>query len=266
MNKQRYLAELQRLLVFMTEEDRIATVGRYADMFDEAGEEGADALVAQIGSPTKAAIALSRGYEPGSLSEGIPAETAPRQARDYSPENAWEDMDYDLPDYLPAEEAYEADPYQGEEEFFSRDPEGVFPTYEPTPAWESADPEPWREPAAGGVKRSIPLGLGIPLFVLITAAVALPLFLLTVAVVVLFLVPGLAGLFGAYLAAVGSLWCLTYIADTLLLAGAAFLLAAVGLLLLWAGIWTDGKILDLYAKGFQWLCDELLGKRVTKDE
>lgn len=267
MNKQRYLAELQRLLVFMTEEDRIATVGRYADMFDEAGEDGAESLVAQIGSPTKAAISLSRGYEPGSLSEGIPMDAAPRRAKAPSPESAWEGMDYDLSDYLPAEETYEGDSNQGEEEFFSRDPEEVFPTYEPTPTWEASDPEPWREPAGRVAhERSIPLGLGIPLFILIAAAVALPLFLLTVAVVALCLVPGLTGLFGAYLAAVGSLWCVSYIADALIISGMAFLLLALGLVLLWTGIWADGKLLDIYAKGFQWLCGELLGKRVTKDE
>lgn len=264
MNKQRYLAELQRLLVFMTEEDRIATVDRYADMFDEAGEDGTEDLVARIGSPTKAAISLSRGYEPGSLPGDISARP-PRRESSRAPESDWEDMDYDLPDYLPEEEGYESAGEQ--DDFLSRDPDEVFPTYEPAPDWEAYDDEPWRESTgSGSYERSIPLGLGIPLFVVITAAIALPLFFLTVAVVAILLTPGLAGFFAAYLAAIGSLWCISYIADTLLLVGVAFLLAALGLLLLWAGIWVDGRLLDLYAKGFQWLCGELLGRRVTGDE
>ena len=264
MNKQRYIAELQRLLVFMTEEDRLATVERYADMFDEAGEDGADDLVARIGSPTKAAISLSRGYEPGSLADGVPMEK-PRRESSRDAESDWEDMDYDLPDYLPAEEGYDPDGEQSD--FLSRDPDEVFPTYEPTPDWETYADEPWRESGGiGSYERSVPLGLGIPLFIVITAAIALPLFLLTVSVVALLLTPGLTGFFVAYLAAIGSLWCLSYIADTLLLVGVAFLLLALGLILLWAGIWADGKLLDLYAKGFQWLCGELLGRRVTGDE
>ncbi|MCD7846407.1 MAG: hypothetical protein LUG57_11290, partial [Oscillospiraceae bacterium] len=77
MNKQRYLAELQRLLVFMTEEDRELTVQRYGELFDAAGPEGEEALVKQIGSPTKAAISLSRGYEPGGLGDVLPPVPAP---------------------------------------------------------------------------------------------------------------------------------------------------------------------------------------------
>ena len=44
LNKQRYLAELQRLLVFMTPDDRDRTVRRFSYMFDAAGPEGEAAL------------------------------------------------------------------------------------------------------------------------------------------------------------------------------------------------------------------------------
>ncbi len=63
MNKQRYLKELQQLLIFMTDEDREITVAHYAGLFDAVGEDGEEALADQLGSPTKAAIGLSRGYQ-----------------------------------------------------------------------------------------------------------------------------------------------------------------------------------------------------------
>ncbi len=56
MNKQQYLAELQRLLVFMTETDREYTIRHYTDLFDSAGPEKERALIEIHGSPTKAAI------------------------------------------------------------------------------------------------------------------------------------------------------------------------------------------------------------------
>ncbi len=267
MNKQRYLAELQRLLVFMTEEDRAAAVRRYADMFDEAGEEGEDVLIAKIGSPTKAAIALSRGYEPGSMAAKAPeAPAQPRRPKEYSMEDmSWEEIaSYDLPDYMTEDgEDGEAGPEEGDA-YFPR-------VYEPdgeAPAWDAAEAEPWRKnaPGKGAVERGMPLGLGIPLFVLIIAAIGIPLFAAIVAVMAALLCPGLAGLVGAYLAAVGGLWCVGYMADAIFMFGLAFIILALGLVLLWGGIWINAKIIDLYAKGVQWLCGELLGRRVTEDE
>ena len=71
MNKQRYLAELGQLLIFMTGADRDLTLRRFGDLFDQTGPGGAEALVARIGSPTKNAIRLSRSYMPGCLTDEI---------------------------------------------------------------------------------------------------------------------------------------------------------------------------------------------------
>ena len=71
MNKQRYLAELGQLLIFMTGADRDLTLHRFGDLFDQAGPDGAETLVARIGSPTKNAIRLSRSYMPGCLTDEI---------------------------------------------------------------------------------------------------------------------------------------------------------------------------------------------------
>ena len=110
MNKQRFLAELRRLLVFMTESDRSIALEKYTRMFDEAGEGGEAALLEKLGSPTKVAISLSRGYVAGQLTaetrqrEALKkAEKAARAARvpsadDYDPgavEGGWNEADTD---------------------------------------------------------------------------------------------------------------------------------------------------------------------------
>ena len=69
MNKQKYLGELRRLLVFMTDEDRDVAIERYGTLFDQASPDGLDVFTEALGSPTKNAIRLSRGYEPGSIPE-----------------------------------------------------------------------------------------------------------------------------------------------------------------------------------------------------
>ena len=71
MNKQRYLAELGQLLIFMTSADRALTLEKFGDLFDQAGPVGAEALAGRIGSPTKNAIRLSRSYMPGCLTDEI---------------------------------------------------------------------------------------------------------------------------------------------------------------------------------------------------
>lgn len=270
MNKQRYLAELQRLLVFMTEEDRSAAVQRYAAMFDAAGEDGADALIAKIGSPTKVAIALSRGYEPGAFAAEPAAEPekpeAARPSRRREEPSAREDVswdeliNYDMPDYMTEDEEDRPEEDPAEAPRPRRSGEGDEPL-----AWEE-EPEPWRRPEAAAEKtRHMPLGLGIPLFILIILAVGVPLLLAAAAAMAALLLPGAAGGIAAYLAAVGGLWCVGYIADAVFMFGLGFILLGVGLLLLWAGIWVDAKIIGLYARGVQWLSGALLGKRVTED-
>ncbi len=92
MNKQRYLAELGQLLIFMTGADRDLTLHRFGDLFDQAGPGGAEALVARIGSPTKNAIRLSRSYMPGCLTDEILFQgldlTAPEPEASPAPEPA----------------------------------------------------------------------------------------------------------------------------------------------------------------------------------
>lgn len=259
MNKQRYLAELQRLLVFMTDEDRAETIRRYTELFDEAGPEGESDLIASIGSPTKAAIGLSRGYEPGKLAAalpGMPEQKKERAALTQTQDDPWGDLPtFDLPDYI--EEMMPEEPdgaSEGETERPFSMPE--------LPRYAGRDAAPEHETT---VVRGISLGLGIPLFVLVIAGLGVPIAVLCLAVMLALLVPGGAVVFGSYLFAVGGLWCISFLADAILLFGAAFIVLAFGIVLLFGGAVLAARLAALYIRAVKWVAGELLGRRVTAD-
>ena len=61
INKQRFLAELGRLLTFMQEDDRARALELYNDIFDEVGNE--TAVLQLLVSPTRQAVNLARAYD-----------------------------------------------------------------------------------------------------------------------------------------------------------------------------------------------------------
>jgi len=60
INKQRFLAELSKLLTFMYEEDRQEALAMYSEMFDNASDE--QALMHILVSPTRQAVVVARSY------------------------------------------------------------------------------------------------------------------------------------------------------------------------------------------------------------
>ena len=60
INKQKFLAELGKLLTFMYEEDRRLALGMYEDMFDQCGDE--QLLLQHLGTPTRQAVIVARAY------------------------------------------------------------------------------------------------------------------------------------------------------------------------------------------------------------
>lgn len=60
INRQKFLAELGRLLTFMYEEDRQTALAMYNKMFDESEDE--QALIQYLVSPTRQAVILARAY------------------------------------------------------------------------------------------------------------------------------------------------------------------------------------------------------------
>ena len=61
INKQKFLAELGRLLTFMSEEDRQEALTLYAKMFDDVADE--QALLQSLLSPTRQAVIIARAYD-----------------------------------------------------------------------------------------------------------------------------------------------------------------------------------------------------------
>lgn len=61
INKQKFLAELSKLLTFMYEEDRQTALDLYGRMFDEAGDE--NAVMRVLVSPTRQAVNVARSYD-----------------------------------------------------------------------------------------------------------------------------------------------------------------------------------------------------------
>ena len=94
INKQKFLAELGKLLTFMYEEDRQRAIGMYSRMFEEACDE--QALIQSLISPTRQAVVVARAYNSnlGRLSLTSESKAAP------------EDRDENgTPDYVQAIEA-----------------------------------------------------------------------------------------------------------------------------------------------------------------
>lgn len=61
MDRQRYMAELSKLLAFMFKEDKEEILAQYNKMLDEAEDE--QAMLDSFGSPTKLAVTISRTYD-----------------------------------------------------------------------------------------------------------------------------------------------------------------------------------------------------------
>ena len=305
MNKQRYLAELGQLLIFMTSADRALTLEKFGALFDEAGPGGAEALAGRIGSPTKNAIRLSRSYMPGCLTDEIlfqgmdlnmpapePAPVKEPEPEDEAEEAVAEEPRYagpempdlsdmpELPDLPDAEAPAEEEPEPEAEDEDAGEPEEetppapapaadrarfvAVPVHEDAPEEEEApetEPEPPRRPAPH-VERPMSPWLGAPLFILSLIVLGIPLAALVLVLVILLLVPGALVLGGAVLAAIGGLWCISYVADAALMFGLAAFILGLALLVLWCGFALDVGLVKLYIRAIAGLKHIFLGRRV----
>lgn len=313
MNKPQYLAELGRLLIFMTSADREETLSRYGTLFDLAGPDGADALISHIGSPTVAAIRLSRTYKPGSIADSVldeslqgsakqpsaPAEQAshgpaPEEAPAPEPPLIIDDLPGfeppEIPDTFAADEAApgpgpaEPSPKIADDIHTAPAPADAMPDWVtapeegpvpengpvevpeaedilPAPAEPAVPEEPDQAPVYT-VERTMPLWAGIPLFILSLFVIAIPLAAVLLVLVPVLVLPGVALLIGAWLAAVGGLWCISYIADAVMLFGLALVILAAGLVVLWLGLWLLVSAVALYIRGMRGISHLTLGKKV----
>ena len=84
MNRQRYMAELSKLLTFMFKEDRAEILQHYNELLDNAEDE--QALLEEFGSPTKLAVTISRTYsrEERKLSVSVDSKVEESEDREYT--------------------------------------------------------------------------------------------------------------------------------------------------------------------------------------
>ena len=109
INKQRFLAELGKLLTFMYEEDRLRALEMYSRMFEEAEDESA--LIQALVSPTKQAVVVARAYNSNLGKLSVASDKASPEDRDRN----------GVPDYVQAietvrESAYALQPRKEEPE------------------------------------------------------------------------------------------------------------------------------------------------------
>ncbi len=156
INKQKFLAELGKLLTFMYEEDRLKAIEIYSRMFEEADDERA--LLQSLVSPTRQAVVVARAYNSdlGKLSLTSESKAAP------------EDRDENgVPDYVQAiekvreqalsaqgiaavkaDEEPEAEPVEESEAEAAEEPEAEAAEEPETEAAEEPEAEAVEEPEA----------------------------------------------------------------------------------------------------------------------
>lgn len=198
MNPNIYLAELAKLLGFMSFWDRSAVLAEYAAKFENTDDP--EALAEALGSPTRVAITLARDYVPSP-----PPEVAV-SAQTEEPEET------EAPDAAAAvAAAVEAAVAENAAETPAAKPKRV----------------PKARRSAGGVVLSIVLGI----------VIALPITLIGLAIGVPFLLGGGAAVWAAVSAAIHVLPVLGLISDLLLILGGCLVVAAIGLLVAAFGLW-----------------------------
>ena len=225
INQERYLAELDRLLGFMSSWDRQAALKKYRALFAAAADE--QALMDELGTPTKVAIELASSYVP----------TRPPSAL----ARALEECPVALEDLL-------------------RDP-GALAADLSTPTAERLEPETWvfeqtgleEEPAPeedDGAPEETPhrrVKAGALAAYLVPAIViGLPVAVLLVCIGLPFIAAGAALIFTAVLQALRIFGLLRLVSDMLLTGGAALIACAVGLLLCWLGLWISMELCWLW--------------------
>lgn len=247
------MAELDRLLGFMSSWDRYAALKKYQALFAAASDE--EALIEELGTPTKLAIDLAAAYVP------TPSPSALANALIQCPV-ALEDM-LRAPGApaatLDEPEPEEADDGAPKPETWVFESAGEPESIEAAP---EAEPEPelqWGDTAAAPASRV--RGGVLAAYLIPAIVIGLPVAAVLVCVGVPFLCGGGALIYGAVHEVLKVLGSLTLVSDMLLTGGAALLLCAVGLLLAWFGLWLSIQLCWVWVNA---LCG--LGRRLCVRE
>ena len=281
IDERKYLAELEKLLSFMSSWDRQAALERYEAMFDEAKDP--QALIEELGTPTKVAVELANGYV-SSLPPGAAVETqeqspempiepesedssAPQpEAERFSEapeENAVSEPNTEVPEaaQVPDETADAEQRTRPEEAPTQEDPpaqedasnaEADRPSGEEAPAQEGIPapdiPHPMPEEATSdGAEPAVEAPEaeerhGANGFVKLLYW----LFVILIGIGIPFLAAGVWVIYTVIHIVPGALAGFTLLSDTLLLGGAGLALLAFGLFLAWFGLWLSISLCRLW--------------------
>ncbi len=295
INKKQFLAELGRLLTFMSEEDRKTALGIYGDMFDDAPDE--QALTGFLISPTRQAVYMARAYNKK-------PESAFDPMKEYGEEP--EEPEDERPGYIKAldharaeaEKAGIVTPYsfaepESEEPLEETEPEELqeaddFLLSKDTESEETEKPEESEGPVKnietvedeendddGPIEngkteiKQVPKGKTVkkrPLLLILFLLIFIPLGLLGIVCLIGFAAVALAcgaaacalGIFGVRAALTG----FPIVADIIIILGAALISLALGLLFFWIFIWLlfsviPGLIKEIAGLGKRWYLKEV---------
>lgn len=239
------MAELNKLLAFMSSWDRQATLDRYEAMFDEGGDP--EAVMERLGSPTKAAVELAKDY----ISSRPPGEAVDRDEPEIEVISleqllAEEDAGVSLTEApLPAESPESPAPAETEAPAVPV----VMETPETAPDMPETVPDapdrdapvsepPVPEKAGGGAALTVywvlAVLIGLPVTIVLFC-IGLP-FPVAGVVIIAHTIRIVPALFGSF----------NLLSDALLTAGAGVVLLALGLLLIWFGIWLSLTLCRLW--------------------
>ncbi|MGI5978136.1 MAG: HAAS signaling domain-containing protein [Oscillospiraceae bacterium] len=226
MNRPQFLAELNQYLTFFTPDERTAIMASYAQKFDDAGEEGEAALIAELRTPMRVAIDLKRRQEAGDDFSDIFG--AAGRAPDYSVETETPES---LTDKDPAAEAGELRPETPEDA--ASGTADISADGDKT-AQKEASAEDAREipakPAAQPVPPAAKLSAGR-----VFGGVLLSILIIAVAVCIAAV--GALCLTAAGYFIMAGLKTILVLTDALFLFAGGLVLGGVGLLIVWFAIW-----------------------------
>ena len=209
------MAEITKLLGFMSSWDRAATLEKYSALLDTYSDE--EDIIEMLGTPTKLAIDLARDYVP------TPPPAKPAAA--------------EIPEEVSEEVSEEAD---AEETAPDPDAQARFAAVQQALVQqaESAAPEIAEAPTEQkrSAKRRVKPAASV-FYAIACSLIGLPVAILLIVLGVPALMLGTGVIVTAVLTVFSILGSLSLISDILLLIGGALVAAAIGLLLLWLGLW-----------------------------
>lgn len=246
------MAELTKLISYMSLKDRTAVIEKYAQMFDEAEDE--EELIAQLGTPVQVAISLADSYIPSPMDD-LPRDPGELPQEDDENEEPLLDISaggepeepLSIDDALAVPQATEATPQPESSEFGEQEQGPVFENAEAVFDFGEGGEEAIEQPtqtADLNKRRYKPVLTTI--YTILAIVIGLPITIVLICIGIPFITAG--GVLVAFIfwLAFFIISGLSMVSDILMCAGIALVVCAIGLVLFWFGLWLSISL----AKGF----------------